>query len=198
MTTPPDPRQAMRRILRDRRVAIPHEELAATSMAVLARLARVPVLEHAGLVAGYRAVRGEVDVDGVLTLLRERGATVTVPRVAGEAMTFLPWEPDAATSTGPFGITEPVDGTPVPFGDHDVVLVPLVAFDDRGHRLGQGGGYYDRAIAGTETQPVLIGVAHAFQQVTEVPVAAWDQPLDAAVTEEGLHVFRPGALDAPP
>ena len=78
---------------------------------------------------------------------------------------------------------------------HDVVLVPLVAFDETGQRLGQGGGFYDRAIAAAgASRPLLIGVAHAFQQVRSVPVEAWDMPLDAVVTEERVHEFRVGCL----
>ena len=184
----------MRQILRRRRAELPEADQAAASVAIMARLARIDVLRSAGTVAGYRAIRGEVDVDASLLLLIEQGAQVTVPRVEGDAMTFLPWHPDAETAAGSFGIAEPIAGEPVAFGDHDVVLVPLVAFDGAGQRLGQGGGFYDRAIAGAARRPVLIGVAHSFQQVSEVPVAAWDQPLDAVVTEEHIHEFRPGAL----
>ena len=96
---------------------------------------------------------------------------------------------------GSFGIDEPINGAPLPLSQHDVVLVPLVAFDETGQRLGQGGGFYDRAIAAAgASRPLLIGVAHAFQQVRSVPVEAWDMPLDAVVTEERVHEFRVGCL----
>ena len=190
-----DRRRAMRLVLRERRAALDEDDQAAASMAVMARLARLPILERAQLVAGYRGIRGEVDIDAALTLMIERGTVVTVPRVERHAMSFLPWLPEAATIAGSFGIDEPIEGEPVPFGFHDVVLVPLVAFDGRGQRLGQGGGFYDRAIAGcADPRPTLIGVAHAFQQVEEVPTEPWDMPLDAVVTEDAVHEFRPGSL----
>ncbi len=99
---------------------------------------------------------------------------------------------------GAFGIPEPVAAQTVPLGRHDVVLAPLVAFDETGRRLGQGGGYYDRAITKTgAARPVLVGVAHAFQRVDELPDERWDVPLDAVVTDAGILEFRAGVLDGP-
>ena len=179
----------MRRLLRRRRADLPDADQAAASMAVLARLARLDALLDAKTVAGYRGIRGEVDIDAVLGLLLDRGVRVTVPRVEGNEMAFVSWSPDADTVVGSFGIAEPVGGQPVPFAEHDVALVPLVAFDRAGNRLGQGRGFYDRAIGAAERRPLLIGVAHAFQEVETVPVEAWDQALDLVVTEEKLHAF---------
>ncbi len=191
-------RQALRVELRARRAGLDEDDQAAASMAVMARLARMPILRRSSRVSGYRAVRGEVDIDAALVLLMEAGVVVTVPRVIGDHLEFLPWHPDHEAAAGSFGIAEPVDGEPIPMRTHDVVLTPLVAFDQHGHRLGQGGGYYDRALAGCgDRRPVVIGVAHAFQQVDAVPVEAWDIPLDAVVTEEGVIEFRTGALDPP-
>ncbi len=168
-------------------------------MAVMARLARIPVLRAAGVVSGYRAVRGEIDIDASLILLAEAGSIVTVPRVVGEHLEFLPWHPKLDATLGSFGIEEPVGGDPVTMLRHDVVLAPLVAFDDHGRRLGQGGGYYDRALGAVapEFRPVVIGIAHSFQQVDRVPTESWDIPLDAVVTEDEIVEFRAGALDPP-
>ena len=193
-----DRRHVMRTMLRRRRADLSADLQAAASMAVLARLAPLPVLRGARTVAGYRGIRGEIDIDAVLTLLVEDGVQVTVPRVEGDDMAFVPWRPDDETVAGAFGIAEPVGGERVPFAAHDVVLVPLVAFDAAGNRLGQGGGFYDRAIGSADDRPVLIGVAHAFQQVESVPVEPWDQSLDAVVTEEAIHEFRPGVLGRSP
>lgn len=166
-------------------------------MAVMTRLARIPVLREADVVAGYRAVRGEVDIDPSLILLAERGVAVTVPRVNGEHLEFVRWSPHQPTAAGSFGIPEPSDGTVVALPGHDVVLAPLVAFDSSGNRLGQGGGFYDRALAACgERRPIVIGVAHSFQQVDAVPVEDWDVAVDAVVTEDAIIEFRPGALDS--
>jgi len=192
-------RRSMRLVLRERRESLDADDQAAAAMAVLARLSRVPILDDAAIVAGYRAIRGEIDVDAVLSLLAERGATVTLPRVDGDHLEFVPWDPEAESATGSFGIAEPVGGVPLPFAHHRVVLTPLVAFDRTGQRLGQGGGFYDRAMAGAGDQrPVMIGVAHAFQEVGRVPSEPWDQPLDAVVTEEEVIEFRPGVLGPRP
>ena len=189
-------RRALRTSLRERRAGLDEDDQAAASMAVMARLARIPVLRHARTISGYRAVRGEVDIDAALILLGERGARVTVPRVTGEHLEFVRWDEDQASTTGSFGIAEPAEGEAVPLRAHDVVLAPLVAFDASGNRLGQGGGFYDRALAGCgPDRPVVIGIAHSFQQVESVPREEWDQPIDAVVTEEGVHEFRPGVLD---
>lgn len=171
----------------------------AASVAVNRLLADVPVLRNASIVAGYRAVRGELDVDTVLAALHAGGVVVTVPRVVDDALEFVPWAPGAESEVGDFGIAEPVGGQPIPFGRHGVILTPLVAFDRRGQRLGQGGGYYDRAIAAAGAKrPVLIGVAHGFQEVEAVPIEDWDQPLDAVVTEREVVEFRPGVTGWPP
>lgn len=182
--------------LREQRANLDDDDRAAASMAVLARLARIPVLRQALTVSGYRAVRGEVDIDAALILLGERGTRVTVPRVNGEHLEFVEWREDQPTSAGSFGIAEPTDGEAVALRAHDVVLTPLVAFDGDGNRLGQGGGFYDRALASCGAdRPVVIGIAHSFQQVDAIPVEDWDQPIDAVVTEEAVIEFRPGVLD---
>ena len=188
-------RRAMRRELRERRSALSPEEQAGVSAAVGSRLAKIAALERSLVVGGYRAIGGEVDLDATLTRLHDAGAMVTVPRVSGVRLDFLPWSPTSETVAGSFGIDEPINGEPLPFTQHDVVLVPLVAFDETGQRLGQGGGFYDRAIAAAgASRPLLIGVAHAFQQVRSVPIEAWDMPLDAVVTEDCVHEFRVGCL----
>jgi 5-formyltetrahydrofolate cyclo-ligase len=188
-------RRAIRRELRDRRAALSPKDQASVSEAVGSRLAGIAALGRAQVVGGYRAIRGEVGLDAALGHLYEGGAMVTVPRVGGDRLDFLPWTPASEMVAGSFGIDEPINGDPVLFSLHDLILVPLVAFDETGQRLGQGGGFYDRAIADAgAARPILIGVAHAFQQVRSVPLEAWDMPLDAVVTEERVHEFRAGCL----
>lgn len=188
-------RRELRLAMRRRRAALATDDQAAASMAVMARLARVPVLREATVVAGYRAVRGEVDIDAVLALLIEQGATVTVPCVVGEHLEFAVWTPDSESVPGSFGIPEPIDSRTVAFATHDVALVPLVAFDGDGNRLGQGGGFYDRALTrGPDRPPVTIGIAHAFQEVGSIPIEPWDVALDAVVTEDGARAFAAGSV----
>ena len=190
MVSGPERRRELRLELRDRRATLDEGDQAAASMAVMARLAAAPVLRDASLVSGYRAVRGELDIDAALLLLRERGATITVPRVVGEDLVFTVWDPTVEGVVGAFGIPEPTPGPAFPLRAHDVVLLPVVAFDGRGNRLGQGGGYYDRALGALgEQRPPVVGVAHTFQEVESVPTEPWDIRLDAIVTEDGLRDF---------
>lgn len=95
-----------------------------------------------------------------------------------------------------FGIPEPAPGAPhVPKLSLDVLLVPLVAFDEHGVRLGMGAGYYDRYLSRIPLpmRPRLIGLAHEVQRSGEpLPCAAWDVPLDGVVTEAGWQTFQPG------
>lgn len=184
-------RAAIRADMRSRRAEIGEDDQAAASMAVLARLVSLAVVRRARVVAGYRAVRGELDIDAALRFVAEHGAKVTTPRVRGEHLEFLVTDDATPLVPGPFGIPEPSEGELVAVRAHDLFLMPLVAFDSAGRRLGQGGGYYDRALAAfgageRSERPTLIGIAHAFQQVAEVPTEPWDVPLDAIVTEEGI------------
>ncbi|WP_435166730.1 5-formyltetrahydrofolate cyclo-ligase [Falsirhodobacter sp. 1013] len=143
---------------------------------------------HAGKVlAGYLPLRTEIDPRPAMTA---HAGPVCVPVVegAGQPLRFRDWTPDGALERGPFGTTHPAMGAwRVP----DIVILPLVAFDANGFRLGYGGGFYDRTLERLRAQgPVLaVGFAFAVQEMPAVPVEPTDQPLDAIITERGLTVF---------
>ncbi len=190
-----DAKARLRAGMRTRRAGLSPAEVAAAGAAVLRRLQSLPAMTVARRVAVYRAVRGEIPLDGLLD--GQRRETLTLPRVVGDDLEFVAWHAGLTFQPGAFGIPEPVDGELVDFADHDVVLVPLTAFDGGCHRLGQGGGFYDRALAAVApgaARPVAVGVAHSFQQVDEVPRDSWDVPLDAVVTETGLVIAEGGPL----
>lgn len=144
---------------------------------------------HAGKVlAGYVAMRGEIDP--LAALGRHRGP-LCLPVVTGraEALRFRAWQPGAGLVGGAFNTREPEAGDwLVP----EVLVVPLVAFDRHGQRLGYGAGHYDRTLAGLRAAgPVTaIGFAWAAQEVPQLPAEPTDQPLDLIVTE--TEVIRPG------
>ena len=130
----------------------------------------------------------------LLDELIEGNGRFSVPRVVGDEIEFVVEEIDLDWHSGSFGISEPVGGRVVELAEHDVVLVPLVAFDRGGYRVGQGGGFYDRALApllDLSSRPFLIGVAHEFQRLERVPRQPWDVALDAVVTEVAVHVVPP-------
>jgi 5-formyltetrahydrofolate cyclo-ligase len=169
--------------------------VAEAGAAVARRLEALPAIAGARRVAAYRAVRGEIPLDRLLD--GERRDVFTVPRVVGDDLEFVARRDGQSFTPGSFGIPEPADGEVVALADHDAVLVPLTAFDGRGHRLGQGGGFYDRALASLPSggpRPAAIGVAYSFQQVAEVPKDRWDVPLDAVATDAGIVIADGGLL----
>lgn len=139
--------------------------------------------------AGYLPIRSEVDPRPAMT---RHSGPVCVPRVPGPAqpLEFLEWTPGCDLVEGAFGVMVPeTERLVVP----DVLIVPLLAFDAAGYRLGYGGGFYDRTldVLRASGQVVAIGLAFAEQQTDKVPVEATDQPLDFIVTEHGLLATDP-------
>jgi len=134
--------------------------------------------------AGYMAIRSEIDP---LPAMEEAAAhgPVCVPVIlgAGQPLKFASWEPGAAMKAGPFGAMIPEAEE---FIDPEILIVPLVAFDLRGGRLGYGGGFYDRTLAGLRAaRPTLvIGFAYGAQQADDLPLEPTDQPLDMIVTQD--------------
>ncbi|UCH75001.1 MAG: 5-formyltetrahydrofolate cyclo-ligase [Rhodospirillales bacterium] len=146
-------------------------------------------------VSGYWPIRSEIDVMPLLRALAARGHHIALPVVeaAGRELVFRRWCEGAATVAGPYGIREPVSTAPVL--SPRVVLVPLLAFDRAGWRLGYGGGFYDRSLAALRRSgPVLaVGVAWASQEVPAVPRDDRDQRLDWVVTEREACPMSRGA-----
>lgn len=153
-------------------------------------------LAAANNLAAYLAIGGEVPVDATLYKARSHGANTYVPQVIDTQMQFVRIDHTTRFTRNRFGILEPEDIDPPGTEPMlDLVLVPLVAFDDHGHRVGMGGGFYDRYFAASRylerPRPQLIGVAHDFQRVDSLQPMPWDVPLDAIVTESGLVNAKP-------
>lgn len=137
----------------------------------------------------YCAVPGEVQTERIRHAYLAAGARLYYPRVAGRGtLAFYPHREGDGWETGPYGIPEPANpgGDKPRRGGWDIVVVPGVAFDRRGNRLGRGFGYYDRFLGSLPEGVPRVGLAWARQLVPEVPVDAWDIPVHALVTEEGV------------
>lgn len=138
-------------------------------------------------VAGYLPFRSEIDPLPAMMALHGLGYRVCVPVIEGRGLplAFRAWKPGCRTVRGAFGVRVPVEGALV---EPDLLIVPLLAFDAKGHRLGYGGGFYDRTLAALRAErPVAaIGLAYAAQAVARVPHGPDDRRLDAVATEAGL------------
>ncbi len=176
---------ALRRAIRLVRREVHAREAGAAALAVAERfLAEVP-LPAEPVVAAYAPIRDELDPLPLLARLHAAGRRCALPVVTGRdrPLGFRAWRPEAGLVAGPFGIAEP--GPEAAALIPSVVIVPLLAFDRAGRRLGYGAGFYDRTLAALRRAgPVLaVGIGYAAQEVTAVPVDALDQPLDWIVTE---------------
>jgi 5-formyltetrahydrofolate cyclo-ligase len=140
-------------------------------------------------VALFLSLPQEIDTGPLALLLRSAGAALSLPRMVGRdtALRFHRWSPGDPLRSGAMGVQEPLPEQPeiIP----DVIVVPLLAFDRRGYRLGYGGGYYDRTLGDLRrrTRVLAIGLAFALQEVERVPTTERDQPLDWIVTETAGH-----------
>lgn len=144
--------------------------------------------DQAGKVlSGYMAI--ETEIDPLPAMAAHRGP-VGVPVIVakGQPLRFREWTPGAKMRVGPFRVLVPEEGTWV---EPEVLIVPLLAWDRRGYRLGYGGGFYDRTLAALRARHKVLAVGFAFaaQEVPEVPTDPFDQRLDAMVTENGVILF---------
>jgi 5-formyltetrahydrofolate cyclo-ligase len=153
-----------------------------------ARLVAAMLAQHAppkrAIIAGYWPMGDEMDPRLLMLALASRGHAIALPVTPprGQPLAFRAWAPGAALCPGPMGTSEPVAGEEL---RPDVVLVPLLAFDRAGRRLGYGGGYYDRTLAALPgAKP--IGIAYAGQEMAEVPAGPQDFRLPLIATEAGV------------
>jgi 5-formyltetrahydrofolate cyclo-ligase len=197
MTVTFSDRPALRREMRSMRRGLSPRESARASAAIVERLVRLPAFRRARSVAGYWPVDGEPDVREALLVALARGAAALLPVLGGShsrPMRFARWRPGWPLLRNRFGIPEPAVRARRFFTARgiDLVIAPLVAFDPSGHRLGLGGGYYDRtfapAIGRARPWAPIIGVAYEHQRVPELEPAPWDVTLDMVVTER--HIWR--------
>lgn len=146
---------------------------------------KVPIAP-AAILSVYWPIRDELDSRALMNQAGEVGHTVALPVVGerGGGLTFRVWTPGMDLIGGPFGTSEPSPTAPAV--RPDVLVLPLLAFDSQGYRLGYGGGYYDRTVRALRragSAPLVVGIAYAAQEVETVPRGARDERLDWIVTE---------------
>lgn len=181
-------KRALRGEMLARRADLHPAERTAAAAAVRARLLAL-LRGIGGPVALYRAIRGEIDLDPLAAALAAHGRTLALPVVVrrNAPMVFRRWRPGDPLVPGLWDI-------PVPPPEAEelvpaVVVLPVLGVGPRGHRLGYGGGYYDRTLAVLRPRPLVIGVGHDFVRLAALPVTAHDQPLDLLVTPGSAIAF---------
>ncbi len=190
-------RPALRRQLRQarRQLSSAHQRQAAKLL--YRQLVQHPLFRRSRHVALYLPNDGEIDPRPLLYEAQRRGKATYLPVLNAwprTRMVFQRIKPNEKLKLNRFGIAEPAlsPARQRRIWALDLVLMPLVGFDERGGRLGMGGGFYDRSLAYRNRRknghkPTLLGLAHECQKVDLIPIASWDVSLQATVTERGWY-----------
>ncbi len=178
------PKRSLRSSMLARRSGLSCEQWRAASQRAQERLLGLELFQQARRVALYASLQNEIDTALLFAAAREAGKQVLYPQVCGELLVFHEVTALEQLNRGRFGILEPCPGgagqeQTVP----DLMVVPGVAFDLRGHRVGFGKGYYDRYLAGLRQLPLLVGLCHDFQLCDRVPAEGHDIRMHCLVTE---------------
>lgn len=186
----------IRRSMRQQRRSLPPREQARAAERLVRQVLRSGPFRRARRVACFISADGEIDTDPIIRAAWRLGKQVYLPVLTPfgpNRLWFRPYTADTPLVSNRYGIPEPHGGRRLDGRELDLVLTPLVAFDREGHRLGMGGGYYDRTFArlhhGLWQRPRLLGLAYEFQQVAELPAEPWDVPLWGVATDRRLHRF---------
>ena len=191
-------RQALRRQLRQARCALAAHEHAERSARICQQLVNHRLFRAAQHIACYLPNDAEVDLSSLIETAWAMGKTVYLPVLSAihhNRLHFLPYAPGDVLMANSFGIPEPVlrSRRVSALTRLDLVLTPLVGFDEQGNRLGMGGGFYDRSFAYLRRRqvwrkPHLLGVAFDLQRCAAgLPHQPWDVPLEGVVTESGVQ-----------
>ena len=193
--------QALRTHLRQRRDSLKNDEITRASAQVCERLGNSSLIRNKQHIAFYYAQGGEINPDALLLRALEMGQHCYLPVLhqdGSNRLKFAPFQLDRKLRPNRYGIPEPVCNPDelIEAQQLDLVLLPLVAYDPAGNRVGMGKGYYDRTFSFLKTRqrpgrPLLIGLAHSFQQTPQLTPHSWDVSLDAIVNEHQLTLFTP-------
>ena len=191
MTQTNNQKRRIRTLTRQQRQQLSAQQLAHAAQNLAVNAFNFHELNSAKEVASYLALHGEMSPHELHSKLTS--AEIYLPRITSlhrSEMAFYPARNKRIKNS--FGIQEPAPSFPAkPMQHFDVILMPLIAFDRKGNRLGMGGGFYDRALAFRQQRklikrPLLVGIAHHFQEIDSITPEKWDIPLDAILTDQEL------------
>ena len=174
-------KKAMRRTIGEKKRAMTREEIESASERLTEKFLQTEFYRDCRSIYAYLSYNQEVRTDALIRRAIQDGKRVAVPKVYGETdMRFLWLDDPARIAPGAYGIPEPVDDGPEADDPAALVLMPGLAFDPQGHRLGYGGGFYDRFLA-AEPHPT-IALCYAFQLLPQLETEAHDIPVDAVLS----------------
>jgi len=180
---------AMRALMQAQRDALPQSLRDGGAQKLVAQFQQHVALPAAAVVSGYIALNHEIDPAPLLQSLHDAGHPLALPVMQGKQLPlcFRSYRPGQKLLNNGLGIPEP-DAQSAAI-EPDILLVPLLAFDARCHRLGYGGGYYDRTIQALRQRKKInvFGLAFACQKVAAVPVGKYDVPLDGVITGDEIY-----------
>lgn len=168
---------ALRREIRQRKKAMTPEEIRDKSARLAAAFVKTPAYRQAETIYGYLPYNQEVRTLPILAQALADGKQVAVPKVFGEEMRFILLQDLNQVAPGYAGIPEPIQDTPVAGDPHALVLMPGLAFDPTGNRLGYGGGFYDKFLAREPEHPT-VALCYDFQMVPHLEPSEYDIPVD--------------------
>ena len=173
-------KQELRRAIRERKRAMTEEEIVERSNALAEKFYNSPAYQAASTIYGYLPYNQEVRTVPMLQRALDEGKRVAVPKVYGEEMRFIYLEDLTQVSKGYAGIPEPIADAPVAEDQQALVLMPGLAFDPQGHRIGYGGGFYDRFLAQEPNHPTL-ALCYEFQMQAHLDTEEFDIPVDTVL-----------------
>lgn len=173
-------KQELRRIIRQRKRAMTEEEICSRSAALAEKFAASDAYRQAKTIYGYLPYNQEVRTVPMLRRALEEGKRVAVPKVYGDEMRFIYLEDLTRVASGYAGIPEPIADAPVARDETALVLMPGLAFDRQGHRIGYGGGFYDRFLAREPNHPT-VALCYEFQVQDSLQTEQFDIPVDTVI-----------------
>ena len=191
-----DARSTLRQSIRQKRRSLSAKQQAIAARKLLTEIKKLPSIQKAKHIALYLPNDGELDPTPIVHWCWKIKKTVYLPvlhPLSHNRLWFVRYSKRTPMTHNQYGILEPKPPYRFirPAKMLDIVLLPLVAFDEKGGRLGMGGGYYDRTFSFIRTykaqRPRLIGLAHDLQKVEKLPIESWDVPLSCIVTDVGLY-----------
>lgn len=189
----------LRKQIREKRRALSDSEREHTSFLLCERIASSRMFQQSKHIAFYLTNDGEIDLSLLIEHAWQKGKQCYLPVLAEpntQRLWFVPFSPNTKLKPNRYGIPEPIHSHTTRLRKTlslDLILMPLVAFDEQGNRMGMGGGYYDRTLAFLRHRqywhkPNLLGIAYEFQKQEQLETNPWDIPLQAIATEKDLYL----------